>query len=120
VAYFLGRGRTVIVPVLEHAGRINDLAPALEQVDLSNVTALVVDDEADQASLNTKVAAGAESRTYAAIARLRAALAAADPAERESASSAIDHWDAALRPHSRRRREVTGSATLRSAVSDRA
>jgi hypothetical protein len=120
VAYFLGRGRTVIVPVLKHSGRINDLASALEQVDLSNVRALVVDDEADQTSLNTKVAAGEQSRTYAAIARCEPRLHPTDPAERESASSAIDHWDAALRPHSRRRREVAGSATLRSAVSDRA
>jgi hypothetical protein len=79
VAYFLGVGRTVIMPVLEHAGRINDLASALEQVDLSNVRALVVDDEADQASLNTKVAAREESRTYAAIARVRAALGADRP-----------------------------------------
>lgn len=71
---FLSRGRTVIVPVLKHAGRIDDLATALEHVDLTGVRALVVDDEADQASLNTKVAAGEESRTYAAIARVRAAL----------------------------------------------
>jgi Z1 domain len=74
VADFLGRGRTVVVPVLKNAGRINDLASALERVDLSKVRTLVVDDEADQASLNTKVASGEESRTYAAIARVRATL----------------------------------------------
>jgi hypothetical protein len=74
VSDFLSRGRTVIVPVLKHAGRIDDLATALEHVDLAGVRTLVVDDEADQASLNTKVAAGEESRTYAAIARVRSAL----------------------------------------------
>lgn len=74
VADFLARGRTVIVPVLKHAGRIDDLASALEQVDLGSTRTLVVDDEADQASLNTKVAVGDESRTYAVIGRVRAAL----------------------------------------------
>lgn len=71
---FLTRGRTVIVPVLKHAGRITDLASALEQVDLSGVRTLVIDDEADQASLNTKVGQGQESQTYVAVNRVRSAL----------------------------------------------
>lgn len=74
VADYLRRGRTVVLPVLKHAGRISDLASALEKVDLSGVRTLVVDDEADQASLNTRVAAGEQSKTYQAIARVRAAL----------------------------------------------
>lgn len=74
IADYLNRGRTVIVPVLKHAGRITDLATALEHVDLTATLTLVVDDEADQSSLNTRVSQGEDSRTYSAIARVRKAL----------------------------------------------
>ncbi len=74
VAEYLRRGRRVVLPVLKHAGRISDLGAALEGVDLSEVRTLVVDDEADQASLNTRVSAGEQSKTYQAIAKVRAAL----------------------------------------------
>ena len=74
VAEYLRRGRRVVLPVLKHAGRINDLAAALSKVDLSEVRTLVVDDEADQASLNARVSAGEQSKTYSAIAKVRAAL----------------------------------------------
>jgi len=67
----LARDRVVLVPVLKHAGRIRAVAQAL--AGLGDVPTLIVDDEADQASLNT---AGqvAESRTYQAIKALRAAV----------------------------------------------
>jgi hypothetical protein len=74
IAEYLGRGRVLIIPVLKHAGRIADVASALVHVDMAGVRALVVDDEADQASLNTRVSAGEESKTYAAVAAVRAAL----------------------------------------------
>jgi transposase len=67
----LDRDRIILVPVLKHAGRLRALAEALE--GLEHVPTVIVDDEADQASLNT---AGqvAESRTYQAIKSLRAAV----------------------------------------------
>lgn len=70
---WLDRGRVVLVPVLKHAGRIDSLAKVLRTACAEEVPVLVVDDEADQASLNTEAGSGAESRTYAAIAGLRSA-----------------------------------------------
>ncbi|WP_183061757.1 Z1 domain-containing protein [Motilibacter peucedani] len=71
---WLDRGRVVLVPVLKHAGRIDALAKVLSTACGKEVPVLVVDDEADQASLNTEAGSGAESRTYAAIAGLRSAV----------------------------------------------
>lgn len=70
----LARGRVLFLPTIKHAGRIRDLASALERVDLADAPVLVIDDEADQASLNTSTKQGAESSTYSAISDLRAAL----------------------------------------------
>ena len=70
---WLDRDRVLLVPVLKHAGRISSLATVLEQVAGDSLPVLIVDDEADQASLNTQVNAGAESRTYEAVGRLRQA-----------------------------------------------
>lgn len=69
---------TVVCFVLKHTGRLERLASALlmvgQHVDLSAVPALVIDDEADQASLNLKAQKGERSSTYAAIQELRVAL----------------------------------------------
>lgn len=73
LADWLDRGRVVLVPVLKHAGRLNGLADALVDAGAEQVPTLIIDDEADQASLNTKVRAQDESETFAAISRLRAA-----------------------------------------------
>jgi len=67
----LERDRVVLIPVLKHAGRISALAECLN--GLGEIPALIIDDEADQASLNTAGEA-AESRTYQAIKALRASL----------------------------------------------
>jgi hypothetical protein len=69
---WLERQRVVFVPVLKHAGRIRGIATALSHIDLADLPVLIVDDEADQASLNTK-AGESESTTYSAIGELRAA-----------------------------------------------
>jgi hypothetical protein len=75
LATWLDRGRVVIVPLLKHSGRIQDLADVLRSVDgISAYKTLIVDDEADQGSLNTAVRSGVESPVYAAIDRLRAQL----------------------------------------------
>lgn len=68
---WLERNRVVLVPVLKNARRIEALAGVLAKLADSSVPVLIVDDEADQASLNTQVRQGAESRTYEAIRHLR-------------------------------------------------
>ncbi len=72
---WLSKNRVVLVPVLKHAGRIMSLAEALTHVAAihQDVPVLIIDDEADQASLNTQVNRGAESRIYEAVGRLRSA-----------------------------------------------
>ncbi|QCB92185.1 Z1 domain-containing protein [Cellulomonas shaoxiangyii] len=63
-------GRAVLIPVLKHAGRLNALASVLDKVpEIERVPVLIIDDEADQASLNTS--STAESKTYEAIRILR-------------------------------------------------
>lgn len=73
LADWLARGRTVVIPVLKHAGRIDALAGLLAKSGVSQLPALIVDDEADQASLNTEVSKGQQSRTYDALTQLRLA-----------------------------------------------
>lgn len=68
--------KTVLITVLKHHSRLGDLCELLEQIDLQLVPVLVVDDEADQASLNTKIGKGEESATYRQIMRLRSTLPA--------------------------------------------
>lgn len=68
---WLGRGRVLLVPVLKHAGRIRALADVLEPGVLGDLPVLIIDDEGDQASLNTRVKDDEVSRTYEAISELR-------------------------------------------------
>jgi hypothetical protein len=71
ISEWLARERIVLIPVLKHAGRVRGVASALAGIDLEDVPVLIIDDEADQASLNTK-GRTAESTTFAAIGELRA------------------------------------------------
>jgi hypothetical protein len=69
------KGRTVFIPVLKNAQRINAVADTLELIPSSAaLNCLIIDDEADQASLNTLVRIGEESKVYASIDRLRSTL----------------------------------------------
>ncbi len=70
----LARDRVILVTVLKHAGRITNLARVLANAGLTDTPVLIIDDEADQASLNTMVTKDEESRTYVAIGRLRDAV----------------------------------------------
>jgi hypothetical protein len=71
---WLARDRVVLLPLLKHAGRINGLAGVLRKADASELPTLIIDDEADQASLNTQVSTDAQSRTYEALGKLRDAV----------------------------------------------
>lgn len=74
IAENLDKGRTILIPVLKHKGRISQLAEVLAACDLLNVPALILDDEADQASLNAAVNDDSESKIYEAIGALRDSL----------------------------------------------
>jgi hypothetical protein len=69
---------TVLITVMKQHRHLEWLVQTMEdighRVDLGQLTALVIDDEADQASPNIKRKPGEESATYGRIRRLRAAL----------------------------------------------
>lgn len=65
---------TLLVTVLKQNQRLANVTKLLRKLDLRDVPVLVIDDEADQASLNTKVRQGLESTTYMRLRELRDAL----------------------------------------------
>lgn len=74
IASWLTRDRVILIPVLKNPSVIKKVIAILEQVNLAGLKCLVIDDEADQASLNTQVKSDGESSTYAAIKNLRSVL----------------------------------------------
>jgi hypothetical protein len=66
--------RTLLITVMKHHSHLENAARLLTSCDLSAVPVLIFDDEADQASLNTRPTAAVPSSTYRAIAALRAAV----------------------------------------------
>lgn len=74
--------KALLMTILKHGGHLEKLATLLKGVELSAVPTLIIDDESDQASLNTKAArikAGLAaitdvSTTYKSILKLRAVL----------------------------------------------
>src|SRR5712664_2428786 len=66
--------RTCLITVMKNHRHLNNLVDLLQQLDLRNVPSLVIDDEADQAGLNTLVNQNDESRTYERLLGLRTAL----------------------------------------------
>ena len=65
---------TVLLTVLKQGQRLGSLTALLKKIDLRGVPVLIVDDEADQASLNTQVQQGRESPTYRRLKELREAI----------------------------------------------
>jgi len=74
ISNWLGRDRVILIPVLKNPSVINKVSKILDDVDLLGSKCLVIDDEADQASLNTKINSFGESSTYSAIINLRSKL----------------------------------------------
>ena len=74
--------KALLITVLKHGGHLEKLAEVLKDIALNDIPALIIDDESDQASLNTKAArirAGLAaitdmSTTYKKILKLRAVL----------------------------------------------
>ncbi len=66
--------QTVLITVMKNHRHIAHLVDLLGELELDGVSALVIDDEADQASMNAKVNKREESTTYTRILDLRRAL----------------------------------------------
>lgn len=65
---------TVIITVMKNHKHLGNLTGLLNKLNLTQVPTLIIDDEADQASLNTMVSNGKESPTYKKLLELRDAL----------------------------------------------
>jgi len=66
--------RMLFVTVMKRHEHLDSLSELLETLPMRGIPALVIDDEADQASLNTRPLQPNPSRTYLCIERLRQAL----------------------------------------------
>jgi hypothetical protein len=66
--------QTLLITILKNTTHLRNLAALLERLNLRGVPVLVIDDEADQAGLNTAVNQGMESATHRELCRLRRAL----------------------------------------------
>ena len=64
----------VLITVMKNHIHLANLVALLRQLNLNDVPTLIVDDEADQASLNTLVSRGLESTTYRRLLELREAI----------------------------------------------
>jgi hypothetical protein len=66
--------RTLFITVMKHHGHLRNLAALLSRADLRGIPAIIFDDEADQASLNTRPNDPVASTTYRTIEALRDTL----------------------------------------------
>lgn len=66
--------QTVLITVMKNHARLRNLNQVLSTLELSGVPILVIDDEADQAGLNTRVRQNDESTTYQRLLELRRRL----------------------------------------------
>ena len=73
IDWFLDQpNRTILITTMKNRSRIDKISKIFEASSFAkNINCLIIDDEADQASLNTEVRKGEESKTYSAINRLR-------------------------------------------------
>lgn len=66
--------QTVLVTVMKNAAHLQNLIDLLRSLRLENVPTLIIDDEADQASLNTRARRGGASSTYSKLIEIRGVL----------------------------------------------
>ncbi len=66
--------QTILIPVLKNHTHLRNLVQVISALDLRSVPILVIDDEADQAGLNTRVRQNDESTTYRRLLELRRLL----------------------------------------------
>ena len=65
------RARTILIVSMKQHQHLDNLANLLSEADLSDVPTLIIDDEGDQAGINTKAKQEEESTTYTRINALR-------------------------------------------------
>jgi hypothetical protein len=68
------RRQTALITVLKNTTHLRNLIAVLRQLNVEIFPALVIDDEADQAGLNTRVVQGGQSTTYQRLVALRQCL----------------------------------------------
>lgn len=68
------RARTVLIVSMKQHQHLDNLATLLSDADLSDVPTLIIDDEGDQAGINTRAKQDEESPTYSRIVGLRRLL----------------------------------------------
>lgn len=66
--------KTVLITVLKNHQRLENLKDLILTLGIQGSPVLIIDDEADKASLNTEIAQGQESTTYRCLMELRQAL----------------------------------------------
>ena len=66
--------KTVLITVLKHHIHLRNLVEIINTLDMRTAPVLIIDDEADQASLNTEATTGDESPTHRRLMTLREAL----------------------------------------------
>lgn len=66
--------QSILIAVMKHHGRLHNVAELLSSLNLQDVSALIIDDEADQASLNNEASQGTQSTTYRRLIELKQAL----------------------------------------------
>lgn len=66
------RARTILIVTMKQHQHLENLAKLLAQIDVSDAPTLIIDDEGDQAGINTRAKQAEESATYARIMSLRA------------------------------------------------
>lgn len=74
ITQFIQEGRKVVIIGLKGGVRMNTIARIFQNAFLSNVPTLVIDDEGDQATLNTRAFRDAMSTTYEAAITIKANL----------------------------------------------
>jgi Z1 domain len=71
ISAILDSGNNILITALKHHQHINHLASIFSDPEMSKYPILVIDDEGDQASLNTKPKKGKKSSTYKEILSLK-------------------------------------------------
>lgn len=66
--------QTILVAVMKNHRHLTNLIDLLRSLDLRGVPSLIIDDEADQAGLNTRVRQAEQSTTYRQLLELRTTL----------------------------------------------
>lgn len=66
--------QTVLITVMKQYQNLQHLISLINSLNLSGISALIIDDEADQASLNNEVPQNSQSTTYRRLLELRSCL----------------------------------------------